>query len=174
MSLFSLSLIVALALPAPPHSGGNKNPGGDEDHNDQTATHFTCAASAVHSTGNLPTFQNVNVNGNVVYLNARVSPKGEAFYAPPAKKVLVITDLIVQNRAPGDDPVTETQFTRMTITSPAGGDTFLSLVGNRTLSEHFQSGLVITSLFRFMNVISSSAPFVEVVITGTLHDCTAP
>lgn len=172
MRLFSVPLVLALGLPALPYPAG-KNHVDNERHNNQTETHFTCPANSVHTTGNLPAFSIANVNGNMVYLNSRVASNRQAFYAPPVNKVLVITDIIVQNRAPGDEPVAETQFTRFSITSPAGLDTFLTVVGNRTFSEHFLSGLVIPSLFRFMNVTNSSAPFVEVVITGTLRDCTA-
>ncbi len=113
---------------------------------------------------------NIAVKHNLVYLNDRLSPDSERFYDIPAGKLFVVTDIVVQNRAPGDAPVAATQFTRFAITSPTGNDVFFDVVGNDTLGQHFTTGLPVASSLRFLNVINSNAPFVEFHITGHLRD----
>ena len=132
---------------------------------------LVCPVDAVHDTGTLPKFANVYVNDGVVLLNDRPTPTSVLFYAPPEHKIFVLTDIVVQNRASGDEPVGATQFSSIAISSPTGGDLFFSVVGNNTFSQHFNTGILESSLFRFYNIGNSSAPFVEVLITGVLRDC---
>jgi hypothetical protein len=113
---------------------------------------------------------NVSVNQGRVYLNDRVEHGNEVNWEIPKGKVFIITDIIVQNRAPGDIPVQQTDFTRFSITSPSGQDTFFTVVGNDTLSEHFITGLCVIDNFRFYNLPNSSASFAEFVITGLLQN----
>jgi hypothetical protein len=117
-----------------------------------------------------PPIGNIAVKHNLVYLNDRLSPDSPRFYDIPTGKLFVVTDIVVQNRAPGDTPVSPTQFTRFSITSPTGNDVFFDVVGNDTLSQHFTTGLPVSGSFRFLNVINSNAPFVEFHITGLLRD----
>jgi len=119
----------------------------------------------------LPQISNVAVKGKYVYLNSRVELGDPAFWTIPNGKTFILTDLCVQNRAPGDTPVTPGQFTRFSITSPSGQDTFFHVVDNDTLNLHFHTGLPISESFRFLSVGNSTAPFVEFVATGILvHD----
>lgn len=138
---------------------------------DYPGDRLVCPANAVHDTGNLPKFANTSVNDGIVFLNDRVSPTGVVFYAPPEHKIFILTDIVVQNRAPGDEPVSTTQFSRTDITAPTGADVTFSVVGNDTLSQHFHTGILEPTLFRFYNLANSSAPYVEVHITGVLRDC---
>lgn len=111
-----------------------------------------------------------SVKCGFVYLNARVQPNNSVYWNLPAGRVFVLTDLVAQNRGAGDIPVQSTDFTRIAITSPAGGtDTFFHVVGNETLNLHFKTGLVISDNFRFMNMANSNATFVEFQITGRLR-----
>lgn len=119
----------------------------------------------------MPPLQNIgtiSVKCGLVYLNDRVVPDTPVFWTIPTGRVFVLTDLVAQNRGPGDVPVTEAQFTRFSITSPADTDVFFHVVGNDTLNLHFTTGLSISTSFRFLNVGNSSAPFVEFHITGYL------
>lgn len=118
----------------------------------------------------LPQMTN-DVKCGFVYLNARVQPNNSVYFAIPAGRVFVLTDLVAQNRGPGDVPVQNTDFTRFGITSPAAGtDTFFHIVGNETLNLHFKTGLVVAANnFRFMNMANSNAAFVEFHITGRLR-----
>jgi hypothetical protein len=113
---------------------------------------------------------NVAVHQGLVYLNARVSPSQEVYWEVPAGRSFVLTDMTVQNKAPGDGPVPATNFTRFAITSPCGSDTFFHVVGNNTLSEHYITGLPIAGTFRFFNLGNSNAPFAEFHMTGYLAD----
>lgn len=117
-----------------------------------------------------PPIGNIAVKHNHVYLNDRLAPDSERFFDIPTGKLFVVTDIVVQNRAPGDAPVSTTQFTRFAITSPTGADVFFDVVGNDTLSQHFTTGLPVSNFFRFLNVINSDAPFVEFHVTGILRD----
>ncbi len=112
----------------------------------------------------------ISVKQGLVYLNDRIQPDSSRFYTIPQGRLFVLTDIVVQNRAPGDTPVQSTQFTRFSITSPAGSDVFFDVVGNDTLSQHFTTGLCISESFRFLNLNNSTAPFVEFHITGFLRD----
>lgn len=88
--------------------------------------------------------------------------------------VLVVTDVVIQNRAPGDEPVEPFQFSRVDLgqfrtTDPAGPhDIFFTIVGNDTLNVHFATGLRSPIQFRVLNVINGTAPFIEFTITGFL------
>ncbi len=110
----------------------------------------------------------VAVKCGLVYLNDRVEPDTPVTWTPPAGTVFVITDIVAQNRGPGDVPVTAAQFTRFCITSPLGSDVFFHVVGNETLNLHLTTGIPVAGTFRFMNVINSNAPFLEFHITGCL------
>ena len=112
---------------------------------------------------------NITVKLDLVYWNDRVSPTDERFFQIPQGKLFVLTDIVVQNRAPGDLPVAAGQFTRFSITSPAGTDVFFDVVGNHTLGQHFTTGLPVSTLFRSFVIGNSSAPFVEFHITGFLR-----
>lgn len=104
-----------------------------------------------------------------VYLNARLQPNNQQVWSIPQGRVFVLTDLVAQNRGPGDVPVNGTDFTRFAITAPPGIDTFFHVVGNDTLNLHFRTGLPVSDSFRFLNVANSTAPFVEFHITGRLR-----
>jgi hypothetical protein len=81
----------------------------------------------------------------------------------------VITDLVAQNRGPGDVSVDATKFTRFSITAPNGSDVFFHVVGNDTLNLHFITGIPASAAFRFLNIINSDVPFAEFHITGRLE-----
>lgn len=111
----------------------------------------------------------VAVKCNLVYLNDRVEPDTPVFLDVLSGRVLVITDLVAQNRGPGDVLVDPAQFTRFSITSPNGSDVYFHVVGNDTLNLHFTTGIPVSGRFRFLNIINSTAPFVEFHITGCLR-----
>jgi hypothetical protein len=117
----------------------------------------------------LPQIGNATVKCGLVYLNDRVQPDNPRFWDVPAGTVLVITDVVAQNRGPGDIPVDAAKFTRFSITAPNGTDVFFHVVGNDTLNLHFVTGIPVSGSFRFYNVINSNAPFVEFHITGRLQ-----
>ena len=117
----------------------------------------------------LRTISTVAVKCGFVYLNDRVEPDTPVVWDVPAGRVLLITDIVAQNRGPGDIPVDATKFTRFSITSPVGSDVFFHVVGNDTLSLHLITGIPVTGGFRFLNVINSNAPFIEFHITGRLQ-----
>ena len=106
---------------------------------------------------------------SLIYLNGRVQPNNQQSWTIPQDLVFILTDLVAQNRGPGDVPVNATDFTRFAITAPPGSDVFFHVVGNETLNLHFQTGLPISDSFRFLNVANSTAPFVEFHITGRLR-----
>jgi hypothetical protein len=153
----------------------------DVDGHRRSEPKYACSTTPV--SGATPVINNIRVNGGLVFLNDRIEPDNEAFWSLPHGKVFVLTDIVVQNRAPGDEPVATTAFTRFSITSSVNtlelpgknvvtGDIFFTVVGNKTFNAHFESGIPISSrVFRFLNVINSTAPFVEFSITGILHDC---
>jgi hypothetical protein len=115
-------------------------------------------------------FTNAIARAGLVYLNDRIQALEERYWNVPADRLFVITDIVVQNRAPGDLPVQSSQFTRFSFTSPAGTTVFFVVVGNETFSEHFTTGMPVSGSFQFMNVANSTAPFIELVITGVLRD----
>lgn len=117
----------------------------------------------------LPQIGNVSVKCGFVYLNDRIAPDAQEFFQVPNGTALLITDIVVQNRAPGDGPVGAADFTRFAITSPNGSDVFFHVVGNDTLNLHFTTGILVSGDFRFYNVVNSTAPFVEFHITGRLQ-----
>jgi hypothetical protein len=120
-----------------------------------------------------------SINGDHVFLNDRIQPDEVVFWRIPDHKVLIITDITVQNRSPGDLPVDPLAFSDFALTAPSSGqDPFnLTVVGNTSLSEHFQTGLVeahngiFANFIRIWNQNNGSAPFIEFTITGVLKDC---
>src|SRR5262249_49332431 len=81
---------------------------------------FQCSDKAVPNA--TPSIAQIKVNGDLVFLNGRILPDNEAFWELPQGKAFLLTDIVVQNRAPGDTPVSETSFTRFVITSPLNVD----------------------------------------------------
>lgn len=150
---------------------GQKSPANNSnlDKRSYPLAAFNCVVNAPNPS--LPAFSNASINGDLVFLNSRIKSGDEAFWTPPKNKIFILTDIVVQNRAPGDEPVTASQFTRFAITSPASTDVFLSVFSNVTFSAHLKTGIPVASPFRFYNVVNSTAPFVEVFITGVLRDC---
>jgi len=112
--------------------------------------------------------------GSIVMFNGRLLPdEMSPIFAVPSDKILVITDVVIQNRAGGDEPVDALAFSRIVlggfrITQPSGADIFFTVVGNNTLNLHFSTGMQVVDGFRVLNVINSSAPFIEFTITGLL------
>jgi hypothetical protein len=116
---------------------------------------------------------------NFVSLNQRIEPgQGSDIFSIPPNRVFVLTDIVIQNRSPGDAPVTPTEFSRLVLgpgvlvlPDPSNfgpGDFILTVVGNETLNIHFQTGRVVEERFRVFNVGNSSAPFIEFIINGFL------
>jgi hypothetical protein len=107
--------------------------------------------------------------------NGRITPNQQSptFYVPSGR-VLVITDVVIQNRAPGDEPVGPSQFSRVDLgqflckDSKEPHDIFVTIVGNDTLNIHFTTGLRAPLQFTVQNVGNSTAPFIEFTITGFL------
>jgi|ERR1041384_1657655 hypothetical protein len=104
-----------------------------------------------------------------VYLNGRFQKNDQQSWTIPQGRIFVLTDLVAQNKGPGDVPVADTDFTRFAITAPLGIDTFFHVVGNETLNLHFRTGLPISDSFRFLNMANSTATLVEFHITGRLR-----
>ena len=117
----------------------------------------------------MPPSINVAVKWSFVYLNGRFAPNDQQTWTIPQGRVFILTDLVAQNKGPGDIPVKDTDFTRFAITAPPSIDTFFHVVGNQTLNLHFQTGLPISDSFRFLNMANSTATFVEFHITGKLR-----
>jgi hypothetical protein len=114
-----------------------------------------------------------NKISDFVTFNGRITPEQESpSFNVPSGTVLVITDVVIQNRAPGDEPVHPSQFSRvdlgqfLTTDSAEPTDLFFTVVGNDTLNIHFTTGLRAPAHFRVLNVISGTAPFIEFTITG--------
>jgi hypothetical protein len=114
---------------------------------------------------------------NVVSLNDRISPsEGSDILSIPHGSVFVLTDIVIQNRSPGDAPVSPTAFSRVTlgpgfddVSNIGAGDFFLTVVGNETLNIHFTTGRVVEERFRVFNSVSvgiNNAPFIEFIING--------
>lgn len=104
-----------------------------------------------------------------VFVNARLSASDQTSdFTPPEGRMLVITDIVIQNRAPGDQPVSEDVFSRVFISADPG-DMVLSVVGNQTIDLHFGTGVRVKgSFFRAYNAVNSTAPFIEIMISGYL------
>ena len=76
--------------------------------------------------------------------------------------------IVIQNRASGDGPVSGDEFSRIFLNTDPG-DIVLSVVGNQTLDLHFGTGLRVKgTFFRAFNAINSTAPFVEIIVSGYL------
>lgn len=115
-----------------------------------------------------------------VWLNDRLQPtegsagSGDPGFTIPSGRILVVTDIVIQNRSPGDSPVAEADFSRLFIsgdgTFSTGTDYVITVVGNRTLNLHLQTGIRVRNGFRLFNATNSSAPFVEYQISGYLAD----
>jgi hypothetical protein len=98
----------------------------------------------------------------------------------PAGETLIITDIVVQNRAPGDEPIDPSQFSRVVFNAILVGSPgtpqslILTAVGNDTLNLHFTTGLRTASSSgaettrEIFNVNNSSAPFFEILVSGFL------
>lgn len=118
--------------------------------------------------------------GDFIWLNDRLQPteasagSGHTNFTIPPNRILVVTDIVIQNRSPGDSPVADTDFSRLFIsgdgTIGTGTDYVVTVVGNRTLNLHFQTGVRVQNSFRVLNATNSSAPFVEYHISGYLAD----
>lgn len=88
-------------------------------------------------------------------------------YQIPVYKILVITDIVIQNREPGDEPVADTDFSRVEIS----GDPqpfYLTVVGNATINIHFMTGIRVKGSFQVKNLPNSTATFIEYIINGYL------
>jgi hypothetical protein len=113
---------------------------------------------------------------NFVTFNGRIQPDEQSpTFSVPSKELLVITDVVIQNRRPGDEPVDPSAFSRVDLGqvldntgSLSEHDIFFTVVGNETLNLHFVTGLRVPHQFRVLNVINSSATFIEFTITGFL------
>jgi hypothetical protein len=115
-----------------------------------------------------------------IWFNDRLQPaeesagSGHPNFTIPPNRILVVTDIVIQNRSPGDSPVGDTDFSRLFITGDGtiggGADYAVTVVGNRTLSLHFQTGVRVKNSFRVLNAPNSSAPFVEYLVSGYLAD----
>lgn len=111
-----------------------------------------------------------------ISLNGRIQPsEGSEIFSIGDNKVLVVTDIVIQNRKPGDEPVSPAAFSRVILgpgfSDPSNigpGDFFLTVVGNDTLSIHLSTGRVVEERFRVFNAGNSSAPFIEFLINGFL------
>ncbi len=80
----------------------------------------------------------------------------------------MITDIFIQNRAPGDVPVAASQFSRLFLNGDPN-DWAITVVGNNPVSLSFTTGVrVKATVFRILNVGNSTAPFVEFQINGFL------
>lgn len=105
------------------------------------------------------------------FLNSRLEPNQEtARFIIPRGRDLIITDIVAQNRSPGDAPAPAGSFSRLAI-SGTTGDIFLTIVENSTLSLHFTTGFRVhpgAPAFRVLNITNSTAPFFEIVVTGCL------
>jgi hypothetical protein len=112
---------------------------------------------------------NATIKCGLVYLNDRVPPDTPVTWDVPAGRVFVLTDLVAQDRGPGDVLVGAGQFTRFSITAPNGTDVFFHIVGNETLNLHFVTGTPVSGTFRFYNIGNSTAPFAAFHITGRLQ-----
>lgn len=105
-----------------------------------------------------------------VSLNGRIEPDNAPEpFTYPSDMVFILTDIIIQNRAPGDTPVSDNQYSRLAL-SGTPDDFFLTVVGNRSLIINFTTGIKVSEGFRLQNMVNSTAPFIEYIINGFLSD----
>lgn len=103
-----------------------------------------------------------------VSFNGRIAPTEYGSFAIPEDRILVMTDIFIQNREPGDQPVDPSQHTTVAL-SGDGSDVFLMVAGNDPLNLQFGTGIRVSAQSpRILNVVSSTAPFIEYVINGYL------
>jgi hypothetical protein len=110
----------------------------------------------------------------LISLNGRLAPtQGSEIFSVGDNKVLVVTDIVIQNRNGGDAPVNPDAFSRIVLgpgfDNPSNigpGDFFLTVVGNDTLNLHFSTGRVVEERFRVFNVGNSTAPHIEFLVNG--------
>jgi hypothetical protein len=140
------------------------------------------APTGLSAQGTATYSQEKNRNGNDQFaIHARIAPDNQFEFDIPAGKMLVITDIVVQNRASGDAPVSPSQFSRLFLnlvvfgSSPGKAETLsLTVVGNDTLNLHFTTGLRTEgftgaeSLRQIFSGVNSTAPFFEILISGFL------
>jgi hypothetical protein len=115
--------------------------------------------------------------GRFVMFNGRLAPDqpSEQFLVP-SRKLLILTDVVAQNRSPGDEPVNGSAFSRLVMgqflinlpKSTSETDIVFTVVGNDSLNVHFTTGMRVPSGFRVLNEVNGTAPFVEFTITGFL------
>jgi hypothetical protein len=120
----------------------------------------------------------IALSSNPFLQNDRLEPDhGNGFFDVPEGTRLIITDIVVQNRSPGDEPVSEFVFSRLSIgpmitdagtQAGKGSDLHVTAVGNQTVNLHFTTGLESYSRFRVQNAPNSTAPFCEVIVSGYL------
>jgi len=104
-----------------------------------------------------------------VHIEARLEPATQSSnYTPPDGKILVVTDIVIQNKSPGDEPVLEDRFSRIAVNLDPD-DKMLTVVGNQTLNLHFTTGIRVKGpFFRILNVTNSNAPFADISVIGYL------
>src|SRR5262245_43290133 len=94
-----------------------------------------------------------------VMFNGRLAPDqpSEQFLVP-SRKLLILTDVVAQNRAPGDEPVNGSAFSRLVMgqflinlpKSTSETDIVFTVVGNNSLNVHFTTGMRVPSGFRVL------------------------
>ena len=90
-------------------------------------------------------------------------------FTVPLGYTFVVTDVFVQNRQFGDQPVAEDQHSRLVLSGDPN-DWNAITVGNDPLVLHFSTGIEVREgIFRIANAISSTAPFVEYQVNGFLE-----
>ena len=103
-----------------------------------------------------------------VSFNGRIVPTESEYFDIPADRILVITDIVIQNRGSGDGPADPAAFTAVALTGDPD-DMILTAVGNNSLNLQFTTGIRVKSQgFRILNFVNSTAPFIEYVINGFL------
>jgi hypothetical protein len=130
----------------------------------------------------LSTNERIDVRRGVqrVSLNGRLAPASSGggedalgnqrtSFEVPLGYTLVVTDIFVQNRSPGDEPVVESESSRLFLSGDPN-DWVATVVGNTALALHFSTGIEVREpTFRILNAVSSSAPFIEYQINGFLE-----
>ncbi len=103
-----------------------------------------------------------------VSFNGRIAPTESENFDIPTGRILVITDIFIQNRAPGDGPVDPAVFTAVALSGDPD-DFFLTVVGNDSLNLQLTTGIRVSSQSpRILDLVNSTAPFIEYVINGFL------
>ncbi len=103
-----------------------------------------------------------------VSYNGRIAPDEAGSFDIPAGRILVITDVVIQNRQAGDAPVDPSQFTTVALSGDPY-DISLNIVGNDGLVLHFATGIRVNTMFpRIANLGTSTAPLIEYLINGYL------